>query len=80
MKYVFETGVSAMIYIPSFVKIGSGIQTLMEEGIYRHKAQAHTQIHTTINLQDYCYFQTIFLSLFKKISFSLIAPVLRGPR
>jgi hypothetical protein len=28
MKYVIEMGSVAMIYIPSFVKIGSGIQEL----------------------------------------------------
>jgi hypothetical protein len=29
MKYAVETGSGAMIYIPSFLKIGSGIQKLM---------------------------------------------------
>jgi hypothetical protein len=29
MKYVVETGSGAMIYTPSFIKIGSGIQKLM---------------------------------------------------
>jgi hypothetical protein len=28
MKYVVEMGSSAMMYIPSFIKIGSGIQKL----------------------------------------------------
>jgi hypothetical protein len=32
MKYAVEMGSVAMIYIPSFVKIGSAIQKLMEEG------------------------------------------------
>jgi hypothetical protein len=37
MKYAVEMGSGAMIYIPSFRKIGSGIQKLIgEEGIYRH--------------------------------------------
>jgi hypothetical protein len=31
MKYVVEMGSGAMIYIPSFIKIGSGIQKLTEE-------------------------------------------------
>jgi hypothetical protein len=29
MKYAVEIGSSAMIYIPSFIKIGSGIQKLI---------------------------------------------------
>jgi hypothetical protein len=32
MKYAVETGSGAMIYIPSFIKIGSGIQKLMGRG------------------------------------------------
>jgi hypothetical protein len=32
MKCAVEMSSGAMIYIPSFVKIGSGIQKLMEEG------------------------------------------------
>jgi hypothetical protein len=35
MKYAVEMGSGAMIYIPSFIKIGSGIQTLIG-GINRH--------------------------------------------
>jgi hypothetical protein len=31
MKYAVETGSSAMMYIPSFIKIGSGIQKLTED-------------------------------------------------
>jgi hypothetical protein len=34
MKYAVEMGSGAVIYIPSFIKIGSGIQTLIE-GIHR---------------------------------------------
>jgi hypothetical protein len=29
MKYTFEMGSGGTIYIPSFIKIGSGIQKLM---------------------------------------------------
>jgi hypothetical protein len=29
VKYAVETGSGAMIYIPSFIKIGSGIQKLI---------------------------------------------------
>jgi hypothetical protein len=35
MKYAVEMDLDAMIYTPSFVKIGSGIQKLMR-GIHRH--------------------------------------------
>jgi hypothetical protein len=35
MKYAIEMGSGAMIHIPSFTKIGSGIQDLIE-GIHRH--------------------------------------------
>jgi hypothetical protein len=31
MKYAVEMGSDAMIYKPSFIKIGSGIQTLIGE-------------------------------------------------
>jgi hypothetical protein len=37
MKYAVEMGSGAMIYIPSFMKIGSGIQKLMGVGIHRHR-------------------------------------------
>jgi hypothetical protein len=33
--YVVQMGSGAMIYIPSFIKIGSGIQKLIG-GIHRH--------------------------------------------
>jgi hypothetical protein len=32
MKYTTEMGSSAMIYIPGFIKIGSGIESLREGG------------------------------------------------
>jgi hypothetical protein len=32
MKYAVEMGLGARIYIPSFVKTGSGIQKLRREG------------------------------------------------
>jgi hypothetical protein len=35
MKYAVEMGSGGMIYIPSFIKIGSDIQTWMGEGIHR---------------------------------------------
>jgi hypothetical protein len=39
MKYAIEIGSGAMIYIPSFIKIGSGIQKLMggEGYLWTHK-------------------------------------------
>jgi hypothetical protein len=38
MKYAVEMGSGAMIYIPSFIKIGSGIQKLIGRytDIHRH--------------------------------------------
>jgi hypothetical protein len=36
MKHTVELGSDAMIYIPSFIKIGSGIQKLIG-GIYKHR-------------------------------------------
>jgi hypothetical protein len=35
MKYAIEMGSGAMIYIPSFMKIGLGIQKLIGGGIHR---------------------------------------------
>jgi hypothetical protein len=35
MKYAVEMGSGAMIYTPSFIQIGSGIQKLIA-GIHRH--------------------------------------------
>jgi hypothetical protein len=37
MKYAVEMGSGGMIYVPSFIKIGSGIQKLMG-GVYRQHA------------------------------------------
>jgi hypothetical protein len=37
MKYAAEMGSVAVIYTPSFVKIGSGIQKLMGGGIHLHR-------------------------------------------
>jgi hypothetical protein len=36
MNYIVEMGSGAMTYIPSFIKIGSAIQKLIGEYIYRH--------------------------------------------
>jgi hypothetical protein len=35
MKYAVQMGSGAMIYIPSFINIGSGIQKLIGWGIHR---------------------------------------------
>jgi hypothetical protein len=35
MKSAVEISYGAMVYIPSFIKIGSGIQKLMRDGIHR---------------------------------------------
>jgi hypothetical protein len=36
MKYAVEMGSGVMIYIPSFIKIGSGIQKLIRGHAHRH--------------------------------------------
>jgi hypothetical protein len=36
MKYTAEMGSVVMIYIPSVIEIGSGIQKLIGGGIHRH--------------------------------------------
>jgi hypothetical protein len=41
MKYAVEMGSGVMMYIPSFVKISSGIQKLMGRGIHRHTDTQH---------------------------------------
>jgi hypothetical protein len=46
MKYAVEMGSGAMIYIPSFIKIGSGIQKLMRGG----GSQTHRQHGDLISL------------------------------
>jgi hypothetical protein len=46
MKYAVEMGSGAMIYIPSFIKIGSGIQKLMGRG----DSQTHRQHGDCISL------------------------------
>jgi hypothetical protein len=41
MKYAIEMGSGAMIYMPSFIKIGSGIQKLItgfHRNTYKHTA------------------------------------------
>jgi hypothetical protein len=37
MKYAVDIGSGAMIYIPSFVKIGSGIQKLMRGDTQKYR-------------------------------------------
>jgi hypothetical protein len=39
MKYAVEMGSGAMIYIPSFIKIGSGIQKLIGGNRMTHRQQ-----------------------------------------
>jgi hypothetical protein len=41
MKYAVEMGSGAMIYIPSFVQIGSGIQTFIKADTQTHREQGH---------------------------------------
>jgi hypothetical protein len=37
MKYAVDMGSVAMIYVPSFIKIGSGIQKLIREDTQTHR-------------------------------------------
>jgi hypothetical protein len=53
MTYAVETGSGAMMYIPSVIKIGSGIQKLIGGYTYR---QRHIQQGYLINL--HLFFQT----------------------
>jgi hypothetical protein len=47
MKYAVEMGSGAAIYIPSFIKIGSGTQKLMGGGeIHRHTYRSHKRAFT----------------------------------
>jgi hypothetical protein len=40
MKYAVEMGSGAVIYVPRFIKIGSGVQKLTGRG-YTHKHRRH---------------------------------------
>jgi hypothetical protein len=40
MKYAVEMGSGAVIYVPSFIKIGSGTEKLMGGRIHRHTQTA----------------------------------------
>jgi hypothetical protein len=46
MKYAVEIGSVAMIYIPSFIRAGSGIQKLTGE-IHKHK---HKHKHSMVTV------------------------------
>jgi hypothetical protein len=45
IKYTVQTGSSAMICIPSFIKIGSGIQTLIEGDTHTIEGKVMSQVH-----------------------------------
>jgi hypothetical protein len=51
-KYAVEKGSGAMIYIPSFIKIGSAIQKLLGGNTYRHAV-------SKVSSQAYFYFYKI---------------------
>jgi hypothetical protein len=51
MKYAVEMGSGAMIYILSFIKIGSGIEKLIRRG-YTHKQSARFSHKRTFVLQN----------------------------
>jgi hypothetical protein len=42
MKWAVEMALGAMIYIPSFIKTGSGIQKFIGGGIHRHRSHKPT--------------------------------------
>jgi hypothetical protein len=44
MKYAFEMDSGATIYIPSFIKIGPGIQRLMGGNTYRHRQRQEDEL------------------------------------
>jgi hypothetical protein len=48
MKYAVEMGSDAMIYVPSFIKIGSGIQMLLGMYTYKHTQTARSHKPTFI--------------------------------
>jgi hypothetical protein len=56
MKYTIEMGSGAIIYLPSFIKIGSGIQKL------RGDIETHRQDGDSISLLFY--FSSLFLLFF----------------
>jgi hypothetical protein len=49
MKYAFEMGPGAMIHIPSFVKIGSGIEKFDGGGTHTH-SKTHRQQGDLVSL------------------------------
>jgi hypothetical protein len=49
MKYAIEMGLDAMMYIPSFIKTGSGSQKLMGDG----GTQTHRQHGDLISLLSF---------------------------
>jgi hypothetical protein len=52
-EYAVQMGSGAMIYIPSFIKTGSGIQKLMEGGGGIHR---ETDTGTMVTSKAYFYF------------------------
>jgi hypothetical protein len=65
MKYAFEMGSDAIIYIPSFIKIGSRIKKLMGWG--QGSSQAHRQHCDRISL----YFFETKESRLKRIAYTM---------
>jgi hypothetical protein len=47
MKYITEMGSGAVMYIPSFIKICSGIQQLIEGDTQTHRQQDGTDVKRT---------------------------------
>jgi hypothetical protein len=44
MKYAVDMGSGVMIYVPSFMKIGSGIQKLIREGDTQAAWRSHKPV------------------------------------
>jgi hypothetical protein len=56
--YAFEMGLCGMIYIPSFMKIGTGVEGILRFYLCaRTHARTHTHTHTHTHTEEvYSYF------------------------
>jgi Flp pilus assembly CpaE family ATPase len=74
MKYAAEMGSGAMMYIPSFIKIGSGIEKLLEGSIHRQHGDCISLLSLFKNKQSrlkmYKFMNTKFRRLTNSIDLS----------
>jgi hypothetical protein len=56
MKYTVMMGSGAMIYIPSFIKTGSGIQKLIGVGTQNKEIRPKIKVGITILRIQFCFF------------------------